>query len=213
METDAAALGRTETVCTATGGLKGGHEQMQPHACERQDGQTTLGPQSFQQGPRNWHCQSLKPDSGGIGEGEYHIPNTTYPCLCSPSPCLETHTQRRDEKRELSKMSWTLLRWHLPPSVFAASALLVLLSLLHLRTQKPTAGQMLERPKTSKDTPSSCVTHQDHPSWPWWTLETLRPYGLEIDSSQVSGGCSTMAWFTDRHQDSLAFSTLMGHSR
>lgn len=52
METDAAPLGgmgRTIcTGCTGTAGLEGGHQRMQQHACERQDGQTTLGPQSFQ---------------------------------------------------------------------------------------------------------------------------------------------------------------------
>lgn len=82
METDAAPLGRMRraicTVCAAAGGLEGGHPRMQQHACERQDGQTTLGPQSFKRGPRTWHCHSLKPDSGGrcTGEGGYHIPNT-----------------------------------------------------------------------------------------------------------------------------------------
>lgn len=98
LETDAAPLGKWEicTVCNAMGRLEGGHLQMQPYAWERQDGQTTLGPQSLQQGLRNWHCQSLKPDSGGIGEGGYRIPNTTCPCLCSPSPCPESQTQRRN---------------------------------------------------------------------------------------------------------------------
>lgn len=117
---------------------------MQQHAGERQDGQTTLGPQSFLRRPGPWHCQSLKPDSGGrcTGEGGQHSPNATQPCLC-PRPCLESQTEEgwgKGQGSGLSRMSWTLFRWHLSPSVP------LLLSLLHLHTH----SQLLARCQRSQ---------------------------------------------------------------
>lgn len=112
---------------------------------------------------------------------------------------------------ELSRMSWTLFKWHqfccpCRPALASTPA-----------HTKPTAGQMLEEPGT-RDTPSFCITNQDHPSWLWWTLEPRRPYGLETDSSRVSGGpilrlWSTMAQFTHRHRERLEFSQVMRRSR
>lgn len=182
---------------------------MQQCACERQDRQTTLGPQTFQETfQQARHRQSLQLDSEGLFVGTGNI---VLPKRHSLVSAVHVHPKNPKHPRTSAEGRQTKLQQEAVPSKITSTMYIQIAlfsfpcpqkslkmfqtPVIHSRTcthkiYAATTVQMLENSKTSRDTVSSVITHQDHPSCRLQTLQTSNPYGMKIKLSKVSGSCS-----------------------